>query len=44
MLTLFLCLVGCRTTEIHLLCGGIIPLLSLLESTVARRTSSLELR
>lgn len=36
--------VGCRTTKIHLLCGGIIPLLSLLETTVARRANSLELR
>lgn len=38
-----LCLVGSRLTHIHLLSGGILPLLSLLEATLSRNASKLEL-
>eukprot|EP00794_Sanderia_malayensis_P010731 gene10731-11878_t len=37
------CKVGCRTTELHLLCGGIISLLGTLESVVNRFAEGLGL-
>ena len=36
-----LCIVGSRLTHIHLLSGGILPLLSLMESTLARNAHSM---
>ena len=41
--TNFLISVGSRLTHIHLLSGGILPLLSLLESTLARHAHSMSL-
>ncbi|KAL5473421.1 hypothetical protein EMCRGX_G027903 [Ephydatia muelleri] len=37
------CTIGSRLTHIHLLSGGILPLLSLLEATLSRNASKLEL-
>ena len=39
----FFCIVGSRLTYIHLLSGGILPLLSLLESTLARNLHGMAL-
>ena len=36
-------LAGCRITQIHLLCGGIIPLLSALELAMAKHADKLGL-
>ena len=35
---------GCRITQIHLLCGGIIPLLSALEMAMAKNADKIGLR
>ena len=37
------CLVGSRLSHVHLLSGGILPLLSLLENTLARNMHSMTL-
>ena len=34
---------GCRITQIHLLCGGIIPLLSALEMAMAKHADKIGL-